>query len=49
MNGFQGWKAIYSEDGGWLAAAKAINSIGQVLKEKGVTFGFGRCAEPTST
>ncbi|OWZ61044.1 fructosyl amino acid oxidase [Cryptococcus neoformans Bt63] len=38
----KGWKAIYSEDGGWLAAAKAINSIGQVLKEKGVTFGFGR-------
>lgn len=47
MNGLQGWKAIYSEDGGWLEAAKAINSIGQVLKEKGVTFGFGRCAEPT--
>ncbi|WWC87454.1 uncharacterized protein L201_002343 [Kwoniella dendrophila CBS 6074] len=37
----KGWKAIWSEDGGWLAAAKAINSIGQVLKKEGVNFGFG--------
>lgn len=37
----QGWKAIWSQDGGWLAAAKAINAIGQFLKERGVQFGFG--------
>jgi sarcosine oxidase/L-pipecolate oxidase len=37
----QGWKAIWSQDGGWLAAAKAINAIGQFLKERGVKFGFG--------
>lgn len=37
----QGWKAIWSQDGGWLAAAKAINAIGQVLKASGVRFGFG--------
>ena len=39
---FQGWKAIYAKDGGWLAAAKAINAIGEVLKSQGVNFGFGR-------
>jgi len=32
---------VWSEDGGWLAAAKAINSIGEYLKEQGVRFGFG--------
>ncbi|WVR04150.1 hypothetical protein IAU60_001149 [Kwoniella sp. DSM 27419] len=37
----EGWKAIWNSDGGWLAAAKAINAIGEVLKEKGVKFGFG--------
>ncbi|KAK6078896.1 sarcosine oxidase [Seiridium cupressi] len=37
----QGWKAIWSQDGGWLAAAKAINAIGEVLKERGVNFGLG--------
>ncbi|KAK8215256.1 hypothetical protein M8818_002268 [Zalaria obscura] len=37
----KGWKAIFNEDGGWLAAAKAINAIGDVLKERGVNFGFG--------
>ncbi|KAH8906489.1 fructosyl peptide oxidase [Coniochaeta sp. PMI_546] len=37
----QGWKAIWSQDGGWLAAAKAINAIGQFLKQSGVKFGFG--------
>ncbi|KAI0126136.1 fructosyl peptide oxidase [Xylariales sp. AK1849] len=37
----KGWKAIFSQDGGWLAAAEAINAIGEVLKEKGVKFGFG--------
>lgn len=37
----QGWKAIWSQDGGWLAAAKAINAIGVKLKEHGVQFGFG--------
>lgn len=37
----KGWKAIYSHDGGWLAAAKAINAIGEELKKSGVNFGFG--------
>ncbi|WRT65294.1 uncharacterized protein IL334_002237 [Kwoniella shivajii] len=37
----KGWQAIWSSDGGWLAAAKAINSIGNVLKKEGVNFGFG--------
>lgn len=37
----QGWKAIWSQDGGWLAAAKAIRAIGLYLKEEGVNFGFG--------
>ncbi|KAB5578063.1 fructosyl peptide oxidase [Coniochaeta sp. 2T2.1] len=36
-----GWKAIWSQDGGWLAAAKAINAIGQFLRERGVKFGVG--------
>jgi sarcosine oxidase/L-pipecolate oxidase len=38
----QGWKAIYSKDGGWLAAAKAINAVGEVLKAEGVRLRFGR-------
>ncbi|SPO00318.1 related to fructosyl amino acid oxidase [Cephalotrichum gorgonifer] len=38
----KGWKAIYSQDGGWLAAEKAINAIGKVLKARGVNFGFGK-------
>lgn len=37
----EGWKAIWSHDGGWLAAAKAIHAIGETLKECGVNFGFG--------
>lgn len=37
----QGWKAVFSKDGGWLAAAKAINAIGEYLREQGVRFGFG--------
>ncbi|KAF2445074.1 fructosyl peptide oxidase [Karstenula rhodostoma CBS 690.94] len=37
----KGWKAISSEDGGWLAAAKAIRAIGLYLKEQDVNFGFG--------
>ncbi|KAI1868528.1 uncharacterized protein JN550_006444 [Neoarthrinium moseri] len=37
----EGWKAIWSQDGGWLAAAKAINAIGEFLREQGVNFGFG--------
>lgn len=36
----QGWKAVFSEDGGWLAAAKAINAIGEYLVKSGVKFGF---------
>jgi sarcosine oxidase / L-pipecolate oxidase len=45
-NNIKGWKAIFQNDGGWLAAAKAINSVGEVLKAKGVKFGFGECVEP---
>lgn len=37
----QGWNAIYSHDGGWLAAAKAINAIGEFCQRQGVKFGFG--------
>lgn len=37
----QGWKALYSHDGGWLAAAKAINAIGEFCQSQGVQFGFG--------
>ncbi|KAL7624797.1 hypothetical protein AAE478_004011 [Parahypoxylon ruwenzoriense] len=37
----QGWKAIFNKDGGWLAAAKATNAIGQLLRDQGVKFGFG--------
>ncbi|PVI07354.1 fructosyl peptide oxidase [Periconia macrospinosa] len=37
----KGWKAIFSADGGWLAAAKAINVIGIISKEQGVRFGVG--------
>jgi sarcosine oxidase/L-pipecolate oxidase len=37
----KGWKAVFSQDGGWLAAAKAINAIGVYLREQGVEFGFG--------
>jgi sarcosine oxidase/L-pipecolate oxidase len=37
----KGWKAVYSQDGGWLAAAKAINAIGEYLLKAGVKFGFG--------
>ena len=32
---------MYSSDGGWLAAAKAINAIGGYLRERRVNFGFG--------
>ena len=41
IRGSQGWKGIFSHDGGWLAAGKAINAIGEVLRERGVNFGFG--------
>ncbi|KAK2610192.1 hypothetical protein N8I77_003644 [Diaporthe amygdali] len=37
----KGWNAIYSHDGGWLAAAKAINAIGEFCQKQGVRFGFG--------
>jgi hypothetical protein len=33
---------LFCGDGGWLAAAKAINAIGQFLKDQGVCFGFGK-------
>lgn len=35
------WKAIFSADGGWLAAAKAINAIGEFLISRGVIFHSG--------
>ncbi|KAH6980774.1 fructosyl amino acid oxidase [Ilyonectria sp. MPI-CAGE-AT-0026] len=38
----EGWKGLLSGEGGWLAAAKAIDAIGQFLKSQGVNFGFGR-------
>lgn len=37
----QGWKGLFCGDGGWLAAAKAINAIGEFLRQEGVKFGFG--------
>nr|AXS76841.1 fructosyl peptide oxidase [synthetic construct] len=37
----KGWKGLFCTDGGWLAAAKAINAIGIFLQDKGVKFGFG--------
>ncbi|KAJ6078985.1 hypothetical protein N7467_008738 [Penicillium canescens] len=37
----KGWNGLFCSDGGWLAAAKAINAIGQFLKDQGVKFGFG--------
>ncbi|KAF4119666.1 sarcosine oxidase / L-pipecolate oxidase [Geosmithia morbida] len=37
----QGWKGLFTTDGGWLAAADAINAIGHLLKHQGVRFGFG--------
>jgi sarcosine oxidase/L-pipecolate oxidase len=40
-NQIEGWKAVYSQDGGWLAAAKAIKAIGVYLRDQGVHFGFG--------
>lgn len=42
----QGWNGLFCSDGGWLAAAKAINAIGQFLKDQGVKFGFGRYVRP---
>ncbi|KAJ5097040.1 hypothetical protein N7456_007761 [Penicillium angulare] len=35
------WKGVLCSDGGWLAAAKAINAIGQFLKSEGVQLRFG--------
>lgn len=32
---------MFCTDGGWLAAAKAIDAIGHFLKDQGVKFGFG--------
>ncbi|KAJ4422365.1 hypothetical protein N0V82_003019 [Gnomoniopsis sp. IMI 355080] len=37
----KGWKAVFSHDGGWLAAAKAINAIGEFCRDQGVQVGFG--------
>lgn len=32
---------MFSKDGGWLAAGKAINAIGEYLQDQGVKFCFG--------
>ncbi|WRT67028.1 uncharacterized protein IL334_003994 [Kwoniella shivajii] len=37
----KGWKGIFDTKGGWLSAARAINSIGEYLKAKGVNFAWG--------
>ncbi|KAJ4181629.1 hypothetical protein NW755_010898 [Fusarium falciforme] len=37
----KGWKGLFTTNGGWLAAAKAINAIGGFLRSQGVQFGFG--------
>jgi sarcosine oxidase/L-pipecolate oxidase len=37
----KGWKAVHCKDGGWLAAGKAINAVGEELRKRGVKFGFG--------
>ncbi|KAF8832557.1 hypothetical protein HHX47_DHR1001851 [Lentinula edodes] len=39
--GLKGWKGIFFEQGGWLAAAKAIDSVGRELVRHGVQFSFG--------
>ncbi|KIY45893.1 FAD dependent oxidoreductase [Fistulina hepatica ATCC 64428] len=41
MSPIQGWKGLYFKDGGWLAAAKAIDSVGHELQRRGVQFTFG--------
>ncbi|PSR82225.1 fructosyl amino acid oxidase [Coniella lustricola] len=37
----KGWKALYSKNGGWLAAANAINAVGEYCRDQGVHFRFG--------
>jgi hypothetical protein len=37
---------LFTLDGGWLAAAKAINAIGLFAKGQGVQFKFGECDLP---
>ncbi|KAL4886624.1 FAD dependent oxidoreductase [Aspergillus karnatakaensis] len=37
----KGWKGLFCGEGGWLAAAKAINAIGTYLRSQGVNFAFG--------
>ncbi|CAI6074917.1 unnamed protein product [Clonostachys chloroleuca] len=37
----KGWKGLFTLDGGWLAAAKAINAIGLFAKNQGVQFQSG--------
>ncbi|VDC05363.1 unnamed protein product [Peniophora sp. CBMAI 1063] len=37
----QGWKGLYFKSGGWLAAAKAIDSVGRELASHGIKFSFG--------
>ncbi|KAH9928536.1 FAD dependent oxidoreductase [Epithele typhae] len=37
----KGWKGIWFQEGGWLAARKAIDSVGRELAAHGVQFSFG--------
>ncbi|KAF5372842.1 hypothetical protein D9758_001474 [Tetrapyrgos nigripes] len=37
----KGWKGLFFERSGWLAAAKAIDSVGKELVRHGVQFSFG--------
>ncbi|THU81975.1 FAD dependent oxidoreductase [Dendrothele bispora CBS 962.96] len=37
----QGWKGLFFRRSGWLAAAKAIESVGRELVQHGVQFSFG--------
>ncbi|KAJ3842960.1 FAD dependent oxidoreductase [Lentinula raphanica] len=37
----RGWQGIFFERGGWLSAAKAIDSVGKELVRHGVRFSFG--------
>jgi sarcosine oxidase/L-pipecolate oxidase len=37
----EGWKGIWTSRGGWLAAAKSINAVGEELQRAGVRLAFG--------
>lgn len=37
---------MFGAEGGWLAAAKAIDAVGQFLKSQGVQMAFGEFVPP---